>query len=839
MADAWGRGERVTAAKLLESHPDLDTEAVIRLIYEEVCLRREAGLAVDTALVVRQFPRWADELQDLFDCDRLLGPMGTIAAFPEVGETLGPFQLLAELGRGASGRTYLATDPGLADRPVVVKVVPGDQDEHLALARLRHTHIVPLFSEHHFPERDLRVLCMPYLGGASLAQILNDLAEIPRGRRSGKLLVALIDRNTRTTPAPPHPDGPFRRSLEQATYIQAITWIVSCLAEAIHYAQAHGFVHMDIKPSNVLITVDGQPMLLDFHLARGPIQLGDTVADRLGGTPGWMSPEQVAAVEAVEEGRPARVAVDGRTDIFALGLLLRAALAAPGSAWDGRDARTLVPGLPSLSVGLGDILRKCVAPEPSDRYEDAATLAEDLRRHINDLPLRGVGNRSPIERWRKWRRRHPGTFAWGITALATLLATTVALAVSAAAYRQRVGQLQIALEDGRRYNASGQYGAAMHTLERGLANAGTVPAVRELTRALNEERRRAERGQLAAELHDVADLIRFRYGIDLPSHEDAQALVRNCRVLWEQRGHLIPTDGAAIEFGSEPQITTDLLELAAVWADLRVLLAPPADRDAARRDALRVLDEADALFGPSLAVDLRRQPLAPAPGRAGAAGARARAPRSAWEHYDLGRYDLRSGRFAPAAAEFRRALDLRPQDFWSNFFHGLCTFRLHQYAEAVAAFRTCLALATGPPQAAICRYNRALAQEALGQTVEASDDYTHAIELDPTLTAALLNRGILYYNRGRYREAIDDYEHVLSVPPTDPQTLGRVRYNLALAQLALGDRASALATADEAIRHGCQEARPLSDALLGGRAVLLPPARGTPVSSPAEPSAPE
>src|SRR5207249_1059747 len=109
-----------------------------RLIFEETGLRREAGLEVVTAEVVRQYPRWKDELQALFDCDRLLRPSGTIAAYPEVGEALGPFLLLDELGRGASGRTYLATDPTLADRPVVVKVIAGDQDEHLALAQLRH-----------------------------------------------------------------------------------------------------------------------------------------------------------------------------------------------------------------------------------------------------------------------------------------------------------------------------------------------------------------------------------------------------------------------------------------------------------------------------------------------------------------------------------------------------------------------------------------------------------------------------------------------------------------------------------------------------------------------------
>ena len=78
-----------------------------------------------------------------------------------------------------------------------------------------------------------------------------------------------------TTPAAPRADGPFRRSLEQASYVEAMTWIASCLADALHYSHARGLVHMDIKPSNVLITMDGQPMLLDFHLARGPILAGE------------------------------------------------------------------------------------------------------------------------------------------------------------------------------------------------------------------------------------------------------------------------------------------------------------------------------------------------------------------------------------------------------------------------------------------------------------------------------------------------------------------------------------------------------------------------------------
>jgi serine/threonine protein kinase/Flp pilus assembly protein TadD len=844
MVAAWDRDERVTAAEILDRRPDLSTETALRLIYEEVCLRRESGLKVATSEVVRQYPRWAGELRDLLDCDRLIRDSGALVVFPEVGETLGPFRLLAELGRGASGRTFLATDPSLADRPVVVKVIPDDQDEHLALAQLRHTHIVPLFSEHSFPDRGLRGLCMPYLGGANLYKILEDMAEVPLDRRSGKLVVELIDRNTPPTPSPPPADGPFRRSMEQATYVQAITWIVACLADAVHYAQARGLVHMDIKPSNVLITVDGQPMLLDFHLARGPIRPGDAVSDRFGGTPGWMSPEQQLAMDAVAEARPVAVAVDGRTDIFALGLLLRRALAVTSA--DQAEHATEVPlsGLPGVSVGLGDIIHKCLAPDPSDRYGDAASLAEDLRRHVYDLPLRGVGNRSPLERWRKWQRRHPGALAWGIAGLAIMFAMAVGLVVSAAVYAQRVDRVRQSLEEGRRYRAGGQYGEAIRALEHGLEGIRSIPidGASDLTQALGDELRLAQRSRMAEELHDLADRIRFRYGIDLPAQDDARALARHCRTVWERRGHLIPSNGTRGEgtFELEQRIKTDLLEVAAVWADLLVRLASPSDNEA-KREALRLLDEAGASLGPSLAIDLRRDQLATALGRPPATGTLAtamtmtRVPHSAWEHYDMGRHHLRSGKLESAAEEFRRAVNLRPQDFWSNFYQGLSAFRLRQFTAAAAAFHTCTALA---PESAICSYNRALALDALGQLEWAYDDYTRAIKLDPTLAAAFLNRGIISYSRGRALEAVDDFEHALNLHPSDRKTVGRLHYNLALAQLRRGDRSSAQANLEEAIRHGCSEASALHDNLRAGRAALLPAAPATPGFAPVERSAP-
>ncbi len=145
-AAAWERGERPTAEVFLDRHPRLTLrpEAAIRVIYEEVCLRQREGDEVTVPELVRRFPQWRTELEVLLDCDRLLGTMPGPPVLPTANETLGDFLLLAELGRGARGRCFLATQPSLSYRHVVLKVTPDDHLEHLSLARLQHTHIMPL-----------------------------------------------------------------------------------------------------------------------------------------------------------------------------------------------------------------------------------------------------------------------------------------------------------------------------------------------------------------------------------------------------------------------------------------------------------------------------------------------------------------------------------------------------------------------------------------------------------------------------------------------------------------------------------------------------------------------
>ena len=103
-------------------------------------------------------------------------------------------------------------------------------------------------------------------------------------------------------PVPGH--GPGRQFLARASYPQAVAWIGACLADALHHAHERGLLHLDLKPSNVLLAFDGQPMLLDFHIAQEPIRPDGGLPEWLGGTPAYMSPEQRAAMQAVSAGRP-------------------------------------------------------------------------------------------------------------------------------------------------------------------------------------------------------------------------------------------------------------------------------------------------------------------------------------------------------------------------------------------------------------------------------------------------------------------------------------------------------------------------------------------------------
>jgi serine/threonine protein kinase/Flp pilus assembly protein TadD len=786
MTAAWQRGERPQAETFLVLHPELrdDSEAGLRLVYEEVCLRQEYGENVAPETILARFPRWQAQLAVLLDCDRLLGERAPAPCFPEVGDSLGDFRLRAELGRGGQGRVFLATQPSLGERPVVLKVVPRGAREHLSLAHLQHTHIIPLYAVHDFPGSGVQALCMPYLGGASLDRILRGLRGRPLAQLSGRDLLQALDRCSSTTASRVQTNSSIRSALGCLSYAEAVCRIGACLADALQHAHERGLIHLDLKPSNVLLAADTQPLLLDFHLARAPLAAGRTAPAWLGGTPGYMSPEQEAACDAARHGKPIPTAVDGRSDIFSLGRVLFVALG--GNEVPASKTASALPRInPQVTPGLADIIDKCLATEPKDRYPDAASLAADLRRHLAGLPLRGVPNRSPRERWRKWRRRHPhAPLLLGVVLALLAVVATVTLNMV-----ERAGEGEAALHEGRELMRDGAYDEAVRTLQRGRERVENVPATQQLTRSLDEQLRLARRAQTAGRLHTLSERLRFLVGTTGLSVEDRRILESRSLAAWTEGRHLIEdASGVALPQEVEQQLRDDVADLAIHWADLHVDLASEEDRPEARQQALHTLDEAQALLGSSPA--LTREQTRYASSR----GADVSPPTTFREHAALGRSLLRSGDLEHAALELQQAVEMQPQDFWANFSAGACAYRRRQYADAVHSFGVALALAPRTPE---CYYNRALAYSAWGKPAEALRDYDRALQLDPGLAAAALNRGILHYQASRYAEALTDFHQALE-HGADP---AQVHYNMALVHLALNDRASALASVEQALHH--------------------------------------
>ena len=813
MVAAWRRGEQPTAEAFLDRHPELSAESALRLIHEEVSLRQEAGLEVDPAEVVNRFPKWRAQLEVLLDCQRLMQTQCTATTFPEVGEVLAGFRLVAELGRGASGRVFLASQNSLAARTVVLKVTTCGQEEHLALARLQHMNIVPLYSEQVLMSRNLRILCMPYLGGASLARLQELLRDCHPSRRSGKRLIEALDQAQEALPVHFPNQGPYRGTLARSSYVQAIAWIGACLADGLSYAHDRGLVHMDIKPSNVLLTGDGQPMLLDFHLARGAIDPDRPLPHGLGGTTDYASPEQLAAMASIRQGRPVPFPVDGRSDIYSLGVLLYEALGGSKPKRRKGVARLPLNRLnPQVSTGLSDIIHKCLRPDLQDRYPTAAALASDLRRHLNHLPLMGVPNRSLTEGWRKWRRRKPSALP-RLVLLALSASATIAFAVLLlGAYRQRVHELDEALSKSRAYLAGAQYMLAEDTLKHGLALAGSTPAFEAWREVYDRELRLVVRDRKAAELHRHADLVRFRYGLAPKPSEEANTLLNRGREIWAARSLLLTPVPGRRQPEVEQTIRTDLLDIITIWADVRVRLAPPAEAAEARRDALAQLDDAAALLGSAPALERLRRAYGKALGRpiaSDGAASLSLEPRTAWEHCDLGRAYLRGAEYARAAEHFEQAVDLRPRDFWPNFYQGLCAYKLGRFEEALNAFRVCIALADNPAE---CYFNRALVYESLGRSEEALRDYTRALQCDAQLTGAALNRGILHYTRGHYSEASADLGRALATA-SGREARGVIHYNRALVEIACKERPEALSDLKAARDCGNAQARELYDRL--------------------------
>ncbi len=387
-----------------------------------------------------------------------------IPALPEVGDHFDGFRLIGELGRGSFGRVYLARQGELADRPVVLKITPAEGfDESQTLAQLQHDNIVPIYSRHR--DGGLRGVCMPYLGRVTLRDVVDDLKLYGALPDSGQGLLSSLGKSSvrnamragpAATPAPTAVDPPAQRSpvrhiadpndtrtmLGALTYVEAVVWMGARLVEGLAHAHERGILHRDMKPANILLTDDGRPMLLDFNLAEDlKLRSDDESAATIGGTLPYMAPEHLAAFCG------GRATIDARSDLYAVGVILFEMLTGrpPFPIRDGmrRDVIAsmiadrqappprLRPWNPAISPGVESIVRRCLEPDPAQRYRSARELAEDLQRHLAHRPLRYAPDPSPRERASKWLTRHRRlTIATVFLGVATLLVGGLSMALS-------------------------------------------------------------------------------------------------------------------------------------------------------------------------------------------------------------------------------------------------------------------------------------------------------------------------------------------------------------------------------------------------------------------------
>lgn len=316
---------------------------------------------------------------------------------------IGPYQLLKMVGEGGTGRLYRALDGNL-NRIVAVKTLRSElaavpsararfEREARACAALNHDHIVSVYQVHS-GDADEGIpphLVMEFVEGGSLQERL--------GQQEGN-----------------SPEKDLRIKVE---------WLRQT-ALALDAAHAQGIVHRDIKPSNLLIAEStGRARVADFGLARlTEVEEQITTEGMIAGTPAYMSPEQIID--------PA--AVDGRSDIYSLGVVLYQVLT--GELPFRGIVRMVLhqvlheePSPPrrlndSLPRDLENICLKAMSKERPLRYQSAKALADDLQCWLEGLPVsaRPVGY---FRRVVRWCQRNPRPTGLGTIVLAVLIAGAV------------------------------------------------------------------------------------------------------------------------------------------------------------------------------------------------------------------------------------------------------------------------------------------------------------------------------------------------------------------------------------------------------------------------------
>ncbi|QGJ68437.1 Protein kinase domain-containing protein [Planctomycetales bacterium 10988] len=428
----WEKGNQSSLEEYCQEYQDLGDKDTLPpdLIYEAYRVACQYGCSSSIEEYCGNFPNQKSHVLSL--ARRWNGASTALVSHQptkhlQPGEELDEFELLTLLGEGSFAKVFLAHQRSLR-RQVALKISTDYGTEARTMASLEHDHIVQVFSESVDPERNLRLLCMQYIPGTTLGRAisyLNSHSEIPF---SGSGFLSVLDDLSEHPTLLQTTALREREQLSDEDWTGAVCWLGSRVAEALTFAHSQTVLHRDIKPDNILVSQYGRPYLADFNLSIDSHPMGETSAGMFGGSIAYMSPEHLDAFNPAHEARPE--VVNQQSDIYSLGVTLFELAAGrlpfidvPSSEVSEtlfRFANTRRSTLPSpkairpeVSEALDLTIRKCLQPDPKNRFQEAKELADalhgarELRTLENQLP--------PLGRIARFFVRHPG---WAIVILA-------------------------------------------------------------------------------------------------------------------------------------------------------------------------------------------------------------------------------------------------------------------------------------------------------------------------------------------------------------------------------------------------------------------------------------
>ena len=291
------------------------------LVLEEIQLGREAGDEPDWQAYRERFPGLASTMGRFLAVGEATSQCAQRTPLPEfaIHQTVDDFHILGLLGQGAFAKVYLARQESM-HRLVALKATVRGSDEPQTLSQLDHPNVVRVYDQRICSAPALRLLYMQYVPGGSLAECIERARAIPTAQWSGKLIVDAVDRSLVAAGQIAPEGSSTRQALAQHDWPSAVAWIGVQLAEGLDYAHAHGVLHRDVKPANILLSNDGVPKLADFNVSFSGIAGRAGAAVNFGGSLAYMSPEQLRAADPTDP--TAAEQLDNRSDLFSLGVVL-------------------------------------------------------------------------------------------------------------------------------------------------------------------------------------------------------------------------------------------------------------------------------------------------------------------------------------------------------------------------------------------------------------------------------------------------------------------------------------------------------------------------------------